>query len=174
MTSDVHDVAGESIIQKCKIRNIVPRLDIYGRSQARAFDIQTRDNIRRYQFDNHILHEKCIFYKKSKTDIMMKNNLCITTLLLCLHFNFPRFSFLYTIPLLLRFKIFDFLITPFYSTFMMSIFHLIRTFRAKNIVVFRMFVALYTIFLRSQEFGCYISAVKFHRILVMSVSESVQ
>ena len=37
---------------------------------------------------NAIMHEKCIFYKKFKTD-MMKNNLCITTLLLCLHFNFP-------------------------------------------------------------------------------------
>ena len=73
---------------------------------------------------------------------MMKNNFCITTSLLCLHFNFPRFSFLYTIPLLLRFKIFDFLITPFYSTFMMSIFQLIRSIRAKNVVVFRMIVAL--------------------------------
>ena len=44
----------------------------------------------------------------------------------------------------------------------------------KNIVVFRMFVALNTIFLRSQGFGCYISTVKFHRILVISVSESVK
>ena len=43
-------------------------------------------------------------------------------------------------------KFFDFLITPFYSTFMMSIFQLIRAFRAKNIVVFRMFVALNTLF----------------------------
>ena len=37
-----------------------------------------------------------------------------------------------------------------------------------------MFVALNTICLRSQGFGCYISTVKFHRILVISVSEFVK
>ena len=51
---------------------------------------------------------------------------------------------------------------------------LIRSFRAKNTVVFRMLVALNTIFLRSDRFGCYISTVKFNRILVISVSESVK
>ena len=53
-------------------------------------------------------------------------------------------------------------------------FQLMRSFRAKNIVVLRMFVALNTIFLRSQGFGCYISTVKFHRIMAISLSESVK
>ena len=35
--------------------NIVPRLDIYGRSQARDLRYPTRDNIHRYQCNNPIL-----------------------------------------------------------------------------------------------------------------------
>ena len=106
---------------------------------------------------------------------MMKNNLCITTLLLWLHFNFPWFSFLSVhnsaSAQIQNFRLSDYAILLYVHDVYFSINTLIS---CKNSVVFRMFVALDTIFLRSQVFGCYISTVKFHRILVISVSESVK
>ena len=57
--------------------------------------------------------------------------------------------------------------------FITSMFYYGRSFYTEIIDILRMFVAFNIVFLKSQEFGCYISTVIFRHIPVISGLESV-